>query len=98
MKIKKFEGFKRKNKYKIGDFIFLDDEEKWTIEPICEIIDIDIDSRNRYRISTYYLKKFSNPDDDIVYFWIEENEIKRKITPEEIENYKISKISKKYNL
>ena len=95
--IKKFENFKEE-KYKIGDYVLLDKYHKWTIDLICEIIDINYDDdleKNSYRIRTTHLSEINSYH---VLFWIKQNEIEKKLSSEEIEQYKIEKYAKKYNL
>jgi len=104
--IKEFEGFKNykaEQKYKVGDYILLADD-LWAVEHECKIVEVsedklydkladNYDIYPRYKIKTYIIKNNEEYE-----FWVENNEIERKMTPEEIEDYKISKIAKKYNL
>ena len=101
--IKKFENFQEERIYKIGDYILYNNDGRWDIEPECKIIDIhdnkvydklsdDYDIYPEYQIKPYINDFFETN------FWIKKHQIIRKLTPEEIEEYKIKESQRKYNL
>jgi len=111
--LKKYENLE-KPKYKVGDYVLLDVEEMTTDIDCINIVfgknwresDIkvyifDYDTNNNW---PYYVTQFLDmPDlkilaDSEKFTSVSENEIKRKLTPEEIEIFKIELDAKKYNL
>jgi len=86
--IKTFED--QELEYKIGDYILLIDND-WSIMRECVIADIDIGYG--YQIEAYY-----ETENAAYFYWIAFEEIQRKLTIEEIEDFKLRIESKKYNL
>jgi len=96
--IKTFENSKEL-KYNSGDYVLLLDDinNRWVIDLICKIVDVyvhDYNGKQYYQIISYEL----NRPDVMMKIWVEENEIERKLTFDEIEEYFLSKTMKKYNL
>ena len=102
--IKKFENFKAEQKYKVGDYILLSEDDGWSVELECRIIDVggdkvydkladNYDIYPKYKVKTFIIR--NNEEHE---FWVENHEIERKMTPEEVEEYKLSKLTNKYNL
>ena len=88
--IKTFEKYIN-SKYNVGDYVLLtkiDLEWGFTFDRECKVISNDEDN---YQVITFD----KNEEIDT---WISTSDIIRKLTPEEIENYKIRKESEKYNL
>lgn len=102
--IKKFESFNEEQKYKIGDYILLFRDE-WAdeLDIKCEIIDIRdnkiydelADDYNIY--PEYQINAFYN-NIETMKIWIEKHQISRKLTTEEIAQYKEIELANKYNL
>lgn len=84
--------FENYSRYNIGDYILLKEYKKtpWQIDRKCKILSNGNDS---YEVETYHynLKK-------MVIVHILNNEIQRKLKPDEIEKLKINLKSKKYNI
>jgi len=88
--LKTFENFKE---YKIGDYILLHIGHLWQVEDECEIIRIDYNIVNNYQVKTYFKNNGKETK-----FWVDFDEIERKLTPKEVEKIKIRKDTNKYNL
>ena len=92
--ITKFQIFEKEgDKFSIGTWILLDDPEDWRVYPYAKIIDRDStkthnDSRelpkNDYEVKTFYKKTGEERK-----FWVDDVEITRELTPEEIEEAKM---------
>ena len=104
--IKKFES--KKHKYKIGNWILINVENENFIET-GEILELDtIYGREKgkdlaYIVNIYMIvpEKMSHMqygDDNSTLCIVEEEEIKRRLNKKEIEQAKLQKISKKYNI
>lgn len=94
--IKTFEKTKE-IKYNSSDYVLLLDDinHRWRIELICKIVDAYVDdNENSYEIISYELDR----PDIMMKIWVQEYEIERKLTSDEIEEYFLSKTMKKYNL
>jgi len=93
--IKTFEN-RKEIKYDYGDYVLLKNQDhRWRIELICKITDVYINGEKRsYGVLSYEIDR----PNIISSAWVQWFEIERKLTEEEIEEYKISKMSKKYNL
>lgn len=89
--IKNFKIFERlKFKYSTGDYVKIDDEIFAKI--------IDLKSWEDMDVPDYYCEIFFIKDNFRSKSWTDENQIKRKLTEEEIERVKIIEDAKKYNL
>lgn len=97
--IKKFEKIDKINQYEDGDYILLDIDEirknnditSSHYEPIDNMAYIYHSGEQMYAIEFYNGK-------DLEFNYIEENEIIRELTPEEIEEFKLKKATHKYGL
>ena len=101
--IKTFE--KLESEYKVGDYILLkeDKDNPWRIYRNVKIIDerdIKRGTMSSYQVETFYLKS-----EEIVNFWISDEDIERKLTPKEIEDLEMKiedlemkRQANKYNL
>ena len=95
--IKTYENLDNGIEYKIGDYIHLTEEEKWRVYPDVKIIKILIHDNKDNEIRVEAQSKTS-ADNRTKTFWIDLEEIERKSTPEEIEQYDLRKNTNKYNL
>ena len=79
--------------YKIGDYILLDNSTiKWAVDLECKIIDKTIIKKSvKYKIETFN-------DGALTSFYIHDYEIDRKMTDDEVKEYKIKKDINKYNI
>lgn len=98
--IKSFKIFENSySKYNVGDYVILledDIHKKWRVE--LEVYVYEVFYNETERQYNYHVEgKYRDADENTV-FWVENSEIERRMTPEEIENYKIRKNSNKYNL
>jgi len=88
--------------YSVGQYVCLKGEG-WNIGPELEILSQYHDEKIKdngeinYDIS-YQVAGYDIRDDEYKKFWVDENEIDRILTPEEVEKYKIGREAKKYNL
>jgi len=96
--IKKFENYKEE--YKTGDYIVLDWDvlfKHYNAKIIAKNLECDI-----YKLivneksGDYFVEFYSNEIKKK--FYLKDIEIKRKATPEEIEDYKIRKAIEKFNI
>lgn len=86
-----FEGFTEKG-YKKGDYVLLKHRSNdMSIELECLILDI-------YVSNEYCDIEVFDEDGDLISIDIDLDQIERKMTPEEIERYKLRKFSTKYNI
>jgi hypothetical protein len=108
MKIKRFKIFEEsteqddpKFKYNVGDYVMLDEKLNWLVYRCVKILDFN---SNQNRINEepnidYYIKTFLiGNENNIEKIWVDEEEIDRIATPEEIKELKLRKDAKKYNL
>lgn len=103
--IKIYEDFEERDdpkfKYEIGDYVILDKTLGWMIYPCVKILDFN---SNQNRINEepnidYYIKSFQIDNESrIEKLWVDEEEIERLATQEEIKELKLRKDVKKYNL
>ena len=106
--ITKFQLFEKEGvKFEIGTWILLDDTEDWRVYPYAKIIDKNSAKthfskyneddyempRNDYEIETFLLKTGK-----IKTFWVDDVEIDRKLTKDEIVQTKAKLDAIKYNL
>jgi len=88
-------------KYNIGDYVLLNKSILTDIDTT-KIIDIDlIPDHGIYGLITDYQEKYTYPYDVEIYrdkIFINNNEILRHLTPNEIQTYKTYKKSVKYNI
>lgn len=91
-------------KYKVGDYVILDDdsplENKWMVNICVKILDTN-SNQNRHDEEPnidYYIETFLLENQMMNNFWVDEDEIERLATPEEIEEYNMILDTKKYNL
>lgn len=98
IKFKIFEKYSN-SWYKVGDYILLledDIHKKWRVELQGYIYEVYYNEEEReYQ---YHVEGKYHDNNEPVVFWVNISEIERRMTPEEIENYKIKKDSNKYNL
>ena len=80
--------------YKVGDYVLLSDDpkNKWLVCLECQIIEKFENIEINYKLKAFYF------DGRITNFFVDESEINRKMTPEEIKDFKIKIDTKKYNL
>ena len=90
--IKKYEWFEYK--YKIGDYVYVSGYSNF--EPYAKILKVNKETSSGwdYRIRAWSIDYKKMVD----YFYIDEIDIERKLTPEEIEEFEIQINSNKYNL
>lgn len=98
--IKQFKIFESSySKYNVGDYVILLDDDihkKWRVDLQCYIYEVYYNEEEReYQ---YHVESVYPDNNEPVVFWVNNSEIERRMTPEEIENYKIKKGSEKYNL
>ncbi len=94
---KYFENFKSKLefKYEEGDYVYLTGDG-WNIGPELKIIKQYSVIKNKdisYKVSGYDIR-----NKEFKIFWVDEYEIERKLTPKEIETFKIKIEADKYNI
>ena len=78
--------------YKKGDYVLLKSETKWNVDRECKILNIQFTNGNKkYQLQTFLNNKVSILD-------LMDNEIGRKLTKDEIEEYEIKQNMIKYNL
>jgi hypothetical protein len=93
--LKTYENLNKENEYEIDDYVHLAKEDSWKVYPDVKIIKIITYDNKDNEIRVESQMKTSN---SIKTFWIDLEEIERKSTPEEIENYELRKNTNKYNL
>ena len=98
--IKTFKIFENSySKYQEGEYVLLSEDDihkKWRVKLEVYIYEVrynEDDREYQYHVEGVYL---INNEEAV--FWLKNDEIERRMTPEEIENYKIGKESNKYNL
>jgi len=88
-------------KYFTNDYVILDSNDyEWHVDTCVKIVDVSIIVQ-KYKKITMRLKVEAidkRKNNDIITFWINEDEIDRYATPEEIEEYEIKIKTNKYNL
>ena len=97
---------KEGDKFKIGTWVLLDTEEKWNVYPYVKIIDKNsakthynkYDDDDYEEPPNYYVESFDLETKEIKQFWIDDYEIDRELTPEEIEETKTRIEAINYNL
>ena len=98
---------KEGDKFRIGTWVLLDSEEKWNVYPYVKIIDNNSAKKhyNPYNeddyeqpLNDYYVETFSLITNEIEQFWVDDYEIDRELTPEEIEETKARIEAINYNL
>ena len=90
-----YEKYNFESWYKIGDYVLLKGS-KWRVDLEVYIYDLFYDEdENRFK---YHVEGVFRNNNEKTVFWVEDSEIERKMTPEEIENYKIKQSANKYNL
>lgn len=103
--LKLFEELEREPKYKIGDYVSLKiTDDAWNVYTIVKIVNINSNENEEdreereidYHVETFYTNRVMKGQ--ITQFWVDESEIERKATPEEIEKYELYIDTKKYNL
>ena len=100
--ITKFKLFEQKgDKFKIGTYVLLDQDPDngWNVYPYVKIIDREStkthDDPDEYPLNDYEVESFSLETGEIKTFWVDDIEIERELTPDEI----IEKINQiKYNI
>jgi hypothetical protein len=108
--IKKFENFEGKKlfesqtmyKYKVGEYVLLDDADSpWRLHLQVKILDTGSNTDIEDLLENYYVEAY-NKDLEISNFWVDEYEIERKMTKKEIKEWltelEIKQNAKKYNL
>lgn len=92
--------FEEMGKYNIGDYVHLENDESWLIYPDVRIIDRHSNKKSRHHdeelFDDYYIESQMKMDNRN--FWIGIDDIERRSTLEEIENYKLRLDVNKYNL
>lgn len=99
--IKTYENIRKYKEYEIGDCIILKEgEHKWNIETHTKIVNKFIPEtfQGKPEEYTYLIDAYKLNGGEFLNFWVNLWEIERKMTPEEIEDYKIHLATKKYNL
>lgn len=98
--IKTFKIFENSySKYQEGDYVLLSEDDihkKWRVKLEVHIYEVHYNEDDReyqYHVEGEYLR-----DNEEAVFWVNSNEIERRMTTEEIEKYKIKKEAQKYNL
>lgn len=90
--------YKIVDKYKEGEYVIIKDNDrvqylrdKWKIFPyLCVQIE--------QVLSAYYVETIDLKTNKLAVFWVKEDDIDRKATKDEIDEYELQKDSKKYNL
>ena len=88
--------YKKFKSYKAGDYILLiqDPNNKWRVDLRCKILKKAIEQGElNFYVSTYMLH-----NNEPYSFWVILDEIERKMTKSEIEEYELEKDAKKYNI
>jgi len=82
--------------YKKGDYVHLEDDETWTVYQTAKVISLNsnVDLQN----NDYYIEAFLKQNNKPVEFWVDDYDIDRKSTNEEIAELEIIKNAIKYNL
>jgi hypothetical protein len=91
-----------KYKYKVGDYVVIDNSgPKWHVNLCVKILDKN-SNQNRHDEKPnidYYIEAFLLDNPKIINnFWIDEDEIERLATTEEIEDYEMKINVNKYNI
>ena len=96
--IKKFKNNNIVYKYDVGDYVLLKDDPKfcWTVYLEVQIIYVEKDFESEMPYTFLSVNKADNKILKLQY--MEEETIERKLTPEEIENFKLLNDINKYNL
>ena len=80
------------HKYQLGDFILIPNPLKNSYTKITEV-------RGNSSFADYMITTYDIVTDNVLeHFPVDENEIVRKLTPEEIKDIEVKKSSTKYNL
>lgn len=97
--IKTYESKLINYKYKKGDYIKLEDENYWNVYLVAKIVDRQsAQALGNPDIEDYRIETFKLSNNEMEKFWVDFGEIDRKATKEEIEQFKLVKITNKYNL
>lgn len=92
--IKTYENL-NKPKFNIGDYVCLETtEDAWRVHTVVKIIDINNKEKIDYHVESFYTHTLSGD----IQFWVDECEIERLATPEEIQQYKLLMVIKDYNI
>ena len=95
------------NKYEVGAWVLLAEPETWKVYPYVKIIDKNSAKThyNKYNEDDYEMPQddyqivtYSLNNDEVKTFWVDDSEIERELTPDEIEEVKIKLDTNKYNL
>lgn len=107
---------KEGDKFKIGDWILLDDDlndtisgtngtiniPTWRVYPYVRIIDKEStkthDNEDEDPLNDYYVESFDLKTNEFTQFWVDDYEIDRKLTKDEINDTKARINAIKYNL
>jgi len=93
--IKTFEDSQSEVKYKIGDYVILS-ESDWMVKPFVKILDHWWN--DEANMDDYEAEAILDEDSGIGKVIICDDDIERKMTPEEIEKFELEKSAQKYNL
>ena len=96
MKYLKYISESKEYKYNKGDYVLLVNDE-WYVQLECLITIVFISRDNPNDIS-YYVRSYHPEEKEFKEFWVDEDEIQRKLTKAEKKEYEIFLISLKYNL
>ena len=99
--IKTYENLLVKQEYQIGDYVLLLEDANrrtWNVDLHCKIIDVENKIGYRTESIGYKIRTFYTNDHSEAKVWIDQKEIERKLTPKEIEEYKLKEEAKKYNI
>ena len=77
--------------FEVDDVIILNAKEVWEVYPYVKIIDVSKDHG-------YYIEAYMRRNMMKMNFWLDNFDIERLATPEEIEEFELLKDTKKYNV
>jgi hypothetical protein len=92
-----------KYKYNAGDYVILDNsdpDKQWKVNLCAKILDNNSNQNRHYEKPNidYYIETFLLENQMINNFWVDEEEIERLATTEEIEDYELKIAANKYNI
>ena len=94
--MKYIKTYEKKRIFKIGDVVILNAIDLWQVYPYVKIIDKS--QKNGYIQAGYYIQAYLRQNMLKMNFWLDDSDIERLATPEEIEEFELLIDTKKYNV